>query len=420
LALGDLTQAHINQALTRGAPVTLRDGNGLLFIHGRRKVGWYAEYRLRGLDANGQRRSKQLVFLAHYAPECRLAEARKLNAAAQLRVADGHDVLAERSAERAATIKQGETTMSALIAMFVKARREHWRPTTWAAFKGDLSTIDHALGAIPVTLVTRAQLVAFLQEFVDGQQAQGFRATRVERVKMLLGALFNHAFDLELIEHLPTARLKLPPSTRVKSRERVLGVDEIATTWRALEHIHTPLSLAAQLSLATGARIGAVVLAHESELDLAGGMAADSDGGPLWRVPDSPGRKTPGMQIMPLSGLAVALWGRALAWPGRNPGGVVFPGRGTGQSLRPNSLSSQWKDWVRAELLPSGTTPHDLRRTARSWWSGLEHGQTRDTMERLLGHAVGGKVERVYDRSLHIPQQRRVADAWGVWLSQHV
>jgi integrase len=75
---------------------------------------------------------------------------------------------------------------------------------------------------------------------------------------------------------------------------------------------------------------------------------------------------------------------------------------------------------VKAGILPPDCTPHDLRRTARSWWSNLEHGQSRDVMERLLGHAVGGKVERIYDRSLHLPAQRKVADAWGEWLSQLV
>jgi integrase len=419
VALGYLTQAKVNHALAQGDPVTLRDGNGLLFIHGRRKVGWYAEYRMHGLVA-GQRQSRQVMFLAHYAPTCRLAEARKLNAAAQLRVADGHDVLAERKATRAETIKQNACTVGTLIDMFVKARSENWRPTTMAAFRGDLCTINHALGPIPVRAVTRAMLVAFLQAFVDQQQAKGLRATRAERVKMLLGAIFNHAFDLELIQHLPTTRLKLPVSTRVKSRERVLDAAEIAFTWHALEQIGTPLALAAQLSLATGGRIGAVILAHESELDLQGHMAADSDGKPLWRLPGTEGRKAPGMQVMPLSAVAVGLWKRALEWPARNPGGVVFPGRVAGQSLRPTSLSSQWADWVRMELLPAGTTAHDLRRTARSWWSGLDHGQTRDVMERLLGHSVGGKVERVYDRSLHLPQQRRVADAWGTWLAQVV
>jgi hypothetical protein len=37
-------------------------------------------------------------------------------------------------------------------------------------------------------------------------------------------------------------------------------------------------------------------------------------------------------------------------------------------------------------------------------------------LERLLGHAVGGKVERIYDRARYVPQQRNVADAWAAKL----
>jgi integrase len=423
MATGTLTQADINRALAKGAPRTLRDGNGLLLKRGRRKTAWYSEYRLRGLTADGQRHSKKLVHLAPYSPACRLAEARKLNLATQLRVSDGHDVLAERTTGRIRTIINSTvagTTVSDLIKMFVAARSEQWRPATVLAFKGDLAIIDKALGALPVKSVARLHLMAFLQNFVSDQQARGFRATRSERLRMLLGALFNHALDLELIEHVPTQRLRLPPSTQAGSRERVLSVDEIRQTWRGLEQIGTPLSLALRISLATGARIGAVALADEDELDLTGRVAPDGDTGPLWRVPGIAGRKIRNVQVMPLSTLAVGLWGDALAWPGRNHGDPVFPGRGTGQSLHPGSFATQWADWVKAEILPPDCTPHDLRRTARSWWSNLDHGQSRDAMERLLGHAVGGKVERVYDRSLHLPSQRRVADAWGDWLTQLV
>jgi integrase len=171
-----------------------------------------------------------------------------------------------------------------------------------------------------------------------------------------------------------------------------------------------------QLSLVTGARIGAVALAAPTELELDGKLDGNSDGKPVWRIPGTAGRKARDAQILPLSPLAVALWRRALTWPGRNAGDPVFPGKGTGQPLAGNSVSTAWRTWCRSGLLPASSTAHDLRRTARSWWSSLRHGQDRDTLERLLGHAVGGKMQRIYDRSLYLPQQRAVADAWAARL----
>jgi integrase len=417
-----LTQDAVHRAVMRGEPCTLRDGQGLLLILGRRKAGWYHEYRLPGTDpATGRRRHKKLILLGSYGPAFRLAEGRRANAGAQARIATGRDLLAERHTERRASLSrltdpaEGMAVFE-LIGNFVALRRDGWRPQTQTAFTADLREIEAALGSQPVHKVTRAQLAQFLQGFVAGQRANGHRGTRAERIRMLLGSLFGYAIELEVIAASPAVRLRLPPSARVAERERVLNAEEIAATWRALDRFATPAALALQLSLVTGARIGAVALATGAELELDGRLDGTSDGRPVWRIPGTAGRKARDLQIMPLSPLAVALWRRALAWPGRSPGDPVFPSTATGRPLSASSTGSAWRRWRAAGLLPADATVHDLRRTARSWWSGLQHGQGRDALERLLGHAVGGKIERVYDRSLYLPQQRAVADAWAAKL----
>jgi integrase len=418
-----LTQDVVHRAVTRGNPCTLRDGQGLLLIVGRRKAGWYHEYRLPGTDpATGRRRHKKLMLLASYGPAFRLAEGRCANAEAQARTAAGRDALGERRTERRANLARliGDPaegmTVRELIRNFVALRSDGWRPKTQAAFAGDLRLIEAALGALPVRDVSRAQLARFLQEFVTSQRASGRKGTRAERLRALLGSLFGYAIELDVIAATPAVRLRLPANSRVAERERVLSAEEITATWRALDGFAVPSALALQLSLVTGARIGAVALATEAELELGGRLDGDTDGRPVWRLPGAAGRKARDLQIVPLSPLAVTLWRRALAWPGRNAGDPVFPGKGTGRPLSANSVSAAWRVWCRGGLLPPGAKAHDLRRTARSWWSGLKHGQDRDTLERLLGHAVGGKMQRIYDRSLYLPQQRAVADAWAAKL----
>src|SRR5262249_37143975 len=100
-----LTQDAVHRAVKRGEPCTLRDGQGLLLILGRRKAGWYHEYRLPGVDpGTGRRRHKKLVLLGSYGPAFRLAEGRRANAEAQARIAAGRDVLAERHTERRASL----------------------------------------------------------------------------------------------------------------------------------------------------------------------------------------------------------------------------------------------------------------------------------------------------------------------------
>src|SRR5262249_7555924 len=158
-------------------------------IVGRRKVGWYHEYRLGGRDpATGRRRGRKLLFLDHYRPTFRLADARRANEAERVKVSAGHDVLAERHAEVAVRLAEpNRMTVSALIRSFVALRSDGWRPRTRKAFATDLRDIDAALGALPVSAVTRAKLAQFLQDFVAGQQRNGHRGTRAERVRALLG-----------------------------------------------------------------------------------------------------------------------------------------------------------------------------------------------------------------------------------------
>ncbi len=415
-----LTQDVVHRAIMRGTPCTLRDEHGLLLKISPRKRAWYRQYRLPGRDpATGKRRAPKLYFLGDYGPDFRLAEARRENTKVDVRVREGHDPLAERHAAVATELASSDTmTVSGLVASFVADRSDRWRPNTVKAFTADLDRIESALGSLRVTDVTRARLALFLQDFVASQQERDHRGTRAERLRGLLGSLFGYAIELELIAATPAIKLRLPVSARYAPRERTLTADEIVQTWRTLDGRASPIALILQISLATGARVGTVTLSVEAELDLNGRLDAETDGKPCWRIPPLPGRKS--AQIMPLSPLAVSLWRRALAWPGRNVGDRVFAGRKEGEVLQPAIVSQTWARWRDAGHLPPGTAAHDLRRTARSWWSGLAHGQGRDAMERLLGHAVGGRIERIYDRALYLPQQRAVADAWGAWLTKAV
>jgi integrase len=418
-----LTQDVVHRAVMRGEPTTLRDGHGLLLVIAKREAKWIHEYRLRGRDpCSGRRHNRKQLVLERYTPAFRLAEARAENAAVHARVLAGHDVLAEQREARRDTLAQRHApdalTMGDLVRRFTALRQGDWRPQTRKAFSGDLRDIVAGLGSLRVAEITRTHLTTFLLDFVAAQQRTGRRGTRAQRIRMLLSSLFLYALDEGIVTTTPAIRLKLPSSSRTRTRERVLDAGEITSTWRALDRLATPTTLALQLSLVTGARIGAVCAADAAELSVDGKLDGTSDGKPVWRIPGTVGRKAKATQTMPLSALAVALWRRALAWPGRNPDGPVFPGRTTGRSLQQNSVTCAWRRWHYTGLLPAGTTPHDLRRSARSWWSGLPHGQPRDILERLLGHSVGHRVERTYDRSLYLPQQRAVADAWAAWLQQ--
>jgi integrase len=155
-------------------------------------------------------------------------------------------------------------------------------------------------------------------------------------------------------------------------------------------------------------------MAQESDLDLDGSDDLElSDGGPRWLIRGEAGAKAKRDRLLPLSPLAASLFRDALALPGRDSGGAVFRGKASGSHLSQPSISRAWGMLRREGAVPDDTTAHDLRRSARSLWPELKHGQPAEIMERILGHVVGSKVERVYDRAMWLPQQRAVLDAWS-------
>jgi integrase len=61
-------------------------------------------------------------------------------------------------------------------------------------------------------------------------------------------------------------------------------------------------------------------------------------------------------------------------------------------------------------------TPHDLRRTARSYWSE-KLSIPWDLCERLLGHALP-TVARTYDTGSYLEQRREALEKWAAYLER--
>jgi integrase len=402
----------------------LRCGGGLVLALNRDHATWRLEFRLPGIDpATGKRWPNDALTLGRLRPSFHLREARAAATENKALVARGINPKTAAKVElarRLAATADERVTVQALVESYVAVRARRWRPQTARAFKGDLREITAALGDLPVKAITRRQLVAFLRGFHRRQVAAGHAGTRAERLRMLLGSLFTYALDEDLIELSPAQRLPVP--ARSKDRARVLDAEEIAVVWAALSAPHPcvgpGIMLLLKLSLVLGQRIGAPAGAREPDVDLAGSAdPALADSGPRWRIPGEPGTKATRDRLLPVPPLAVALFREALDLPGRQPGGFVFRGKRADAALGQQSVSRAWGVLRRAGKVPADTTPHDLRRTARSWWPELRHDQGRDVLERILGHAVGSKVERVYDRALWLREQRAVLDAWAGKLS---
>ena len=424
MGVAELTKTRIDAAWRHrdGTKRILRDHRvrGLYLGIRAQSATWFFEFRLPGVHPEkGGRWPTTTLKLGRLTTDFHLEEARKAALAAKAKVVVGIDPAAERKgaigAQLADTAAQVRT-VATLVEAYTQARSQRWRPATARAFKGDLREIVDALGAVPIHNVTRRMLAAFLRDFVDRKAAEGYRGTRVERLRMLLGSLFAFAVDREWIDISPAQRLPLPAKS--EDRARTLDAAEIALVWKALSEPHLGVGegvkLALKLSLVTGQRIGACALARESDLDLDGQDDPElADSGPRWLIRGEPGVKAKSDRFLPLSPLAVGLLRQALLLPGRLPGSYVFRGKTLDAALTQQSISRAWGTLRRAGKVPGDTRPHDLRRSSRTWWPELAHGQEEHVLERILGHVVGTKTKRTYDRALWLPQQRKVLESWG-------
>ena len=262
---------------------------------------WAFEYKLPGLHPDtGRRWPTRTLTLGKLAPSFHLEEAREVALTAKALVMRGVDPLGERKAElhkniAAVAAAEREQTVADLVRAYRARREAGWRTATRAAFKGDLQVIVDHIGPLPISGVTRRQLVNLVDDFHTAQVEAGGRGTRAARIAMLLGSLFRDAMDRGLLELSPAQALPRPVAHR--SRSRVLDAEEIALVWRTLRQasghgVGAPARLALLLSLVTGQRIGTVGSACVDELALDGaGDQTSKTAGPCGASPARTGAR---------------------------------------------------------------------------------------------------------------------------------
>ena len=171
-----------------------------------------------------------------------------------------------------------------------------------------------------------------------------------------------------------------------KERDRVLNDDELRLVWDVAGQQRTYGALVRMLLL-TAQRLDKVLTMKWTDISP---MKWPSNIPPVWTLPTAP-REKGNIGAVELPAGAVAILD-TLPRYASNP--YVFAGRGQ----RHMSASGMFKAKFDAKL-PSDMarwTLHDLRRTARSLMSRA--GVRPDIAERVLGHAVGGTVQQIYDR----------------------
>jgi integrase len=399
------------RAVQTAKPGRHGDGDGLmLVVAGSGRKTWVMRYQIAG-----KRRDKGLGSY----PEVSLKEARELAGEDRKRVARGLDPIDEgRKAKQALRPLPTFRDIAALVVADAQAKsvnakcRYHWERYLGPAYCAPL--IDQPVHAI-TTLDVAAVLRPVWRAKPEAARKLYPAIRRVfERARIVLRDEHGVAMpgNPALWGDLKVMGFEAPKAL-TRGHHPSLPHERMAEFIAALRMREGVAALALEFLILTNLRTDAVLKARWPEFNL------DQA---IWTVPlanlKDREHRTEAFEV-PLAARAVAIL-QKLA-PIQNAD-AVFPGRNARKPLAGMALltlvrrmnegpSPAWIDPVSGRAI----TPHGFRASFRTW---AEEVATfpHAAIEHAMGHRVGDKVERAYNRTTLIAIRRNLMDAWAAYV----
>lgn len=306
------------------------------------------------------------------------ARARDIVDAAQ----QGIDLIEQENRQKDAEIKkkqkENENTVTALVDRYMNDYRQSNRQTSYKVALSQVNFIKQHLGDMPVAAVKRGDVMRMLE--LKG------RTITANRIWARMSTFLSWCVTKELIEHnvcRDVTRRDLQKAyvlKKEKPRERVLTDDELKAVYRTFDKYGYPAGLGMKLILMTGCRRDEVFESVWPWYSLEAGEMV---------IPGS-FYKTGRTHFVPLSTQAIDIVQQA---KGFSKSQYAFTG--TKLTDRPFASFGKLIIDMRRDSGVSDWTPHDLRRTVRTKMAEL--GVLDEIAERVIGHAVGTSVSRVYN-----------------------
>jgi integrase len=394
------------------------DGQGLILevsASGSRR--WLMRYQVAG--------KRRDMGLGGY-PEVSLAQARIAAGEAKACVREGRDPIQAR--EEAKKVKE-PTTKEIIIPPF-----RHYAGLVVVAQKAKTSNAKVAyqwerhLGPVfcgpildkPVNQIRTVHIADLLQPIWH---------TKPEVARKLLPALrrvfevarirLRDEFEIDYSNPAQWADLRAlgfePPKQLSRGHMPSLPHAELPAFMSTLRDTKQISSLALQLLILTVVRTDAVIHARWEDIDMENGVWAV----PVENLKDKKHRKD--AFRVPLSTAALSVLRDAEAirmsewvFPGsRNQGrsySDTVPVSNMAMTELVKRLNEGEREWIDPE---SGKriVPHGFRASFKTW--GRDKRQDHDLIEECLGHVIGGRVERAYDRTDVLELRRCVMQAWA-------
>jgi integrase len=392
MAVGKLSDVAIKSAKPKDKPYRVSDGGGMfLEVTPAGAKYWRLAYRFGG--------RQKLLALGVY-PTVALRQARESRDAARRQLASGIDPGEERKAEKAK--RAGSDTFDSVAGEWVGKNAAHWSSQHAALTRNILSVdLSPTLGRMPVNTITAARVLQALRT----TEARGALYT-AQRAKSIASRVMQYAVAIGLAERNPVADLPrgVIESRPVKHHASITEPKKVGQLLRDIRAYEGFFETKCALELLP------LVFVRPGELRKAEWPEFDLDGAE-WRIPAA--RMKMGEQhIVPLSTQAVAVLRRLQAVTGRRR--LLFPGvRHHDRPMSENTINAALRYMGYDKQTMTG---HGFRSMASTLLN--EQGWHRDAIERQLAHAERDKVRASYNYAEHLPERRKMMQAWANYLDR--
>jgi integrase len=373
-------------------PVRLFDGGGL-YLEVTPSGGklWRLKYRYGGKE--------KLLALGKY-PEIGLKDARERRDEARRLLANDVDPSENRRQQNAAKAERAGNSLEAVAREWIAKNTPTWAASHTSKIVRRLEMyVFPWLGGRPIAEITAPELLAMARR-VEGKGA----LETAHRALQNCGQVFRYAVATGRAERDPTGDLRgaLQPvkSSHMAAITEPRKVAELLRTFDGYEGTLI-VRCALQLAPLVFVRPGELRQAEWADIDL---EAAE------WRFTAS---KTGTAHIVPLSRQAVAVLREAQALTGE--GRYVFPSART--SSRPMSDNAVLAAMRRLGIAKDEMSGHGFRAMARTILDEVLSFRP-DLIEHQLAHAVRDPNGRAYNRTAHLPERRKMMQAWADYLDK--
>ena len=370
----------------------LCDGGGLyLEVSPAGGKWWRLKYRYGGKEKR--------LSLGTY-PDTGLADARSKRDTARRLLAGGTDPAEHRKAEKAAGEDRAANSLE------VVAREWHAKQATkWVKDHADRTMLRLEndifpwLGKRPIADVTAKELLGAVSRIADRGAVES-----AHRALQTCGQVFRYAIATGRAERNPATDLRgaLPP-VKQAHLAAITDPEKVGGLLRAMDAYSGSFVTKCALRLAplVFVRPGELRHAEWAEINLAKAE---------WSIPAEK-MKMREPHLVPLSSQAVAILTELHALTGR--GRYVFPSARSPK--RPMSNNAVLSALRRMGFDKNEMSGHGFRAMARTILDETLHFRP-DYIEHQLAHAVRDPNGRAYNRTAHLPERRKMMQAWADYL----